>query len=158
MHVKITSGNVDTYPYNVGQLRRDNPNTSFPKQIPNDMLESYGVMPVTVADMPSINPRTQKVEQEATPSLVSGAWAIGWTISSKTAEETEDWDNSIASSNRDTRNQLLSDSDWTQMPDSPVINEAKAGWAIYRTSLRNLTAHENWPNLEDADWPTKPQE
>jgi|11_taG_2_1085331.scaffolds.fasta_scaffold20873_2 hypothetical protein len=156
MHVKITSGNVDTYPYNVGQLRRDNPNTSFPKQIPNDMLESYGVMPVTVADMPSINPRTQKVEQEATPSLVSGAWAIGWTISSKTAEETEDWDNSIASSNRDTRNQLLSDSDWTQLPDSALTDEAKALWVTYRSALRDLTAHENWPNLEDADWPTKP--
>ena len=61
-----------------------------------------------------------------------------------------------AAANRDTRNQLLSDSDWTQMPDSPVFNEVKAGWAIYRTSLRNLTAHENWPNLSDSDWPTKP--
>jgi len=65
-------------------------------------------------------------------------------------------DDRAAAANRATRNQLLSDSDWTQMPDSPVINEAKAGWAIYRTSLRNLTAHENWPNLEEADWPTKP--
>lgn len=62
----------------------------------------------------------------------------------------------LASSNRDTRNQLLSDSDWTQMPDSPVINEVKAAWVIYRTALRNLTAHENWPNLEADDWPTNP--
>jgi len=65
-------------------------------------------------------------------------------------------DDRAAAANRDTRNQLLTESDWTQMPDSPVINEAKAGWAIYRTSLRNLTAHENWPNLDEADWPTKP--
>jgi hypothetical protein len=61
-----------------------------------------------------------------------------------------------AAANRDTRNQLLSDSDWTQMPDSPLTDEAKALWVTYRTSLRDLTAHENWPNLEDADWPTKP--
>ncbi len=65
-------------------------------------------------------------------------------------------DDRAAAANRETRNQLLSDSDWTQMPDSPVFNEVKAGWAIYRTSLRNLTAHENWPNLADDDWPTKP--
>ena len=65
-------------------------------------------------------------------------------------------DDRAAAANRATRNQLLSDSDWTQMPDSPVFNEVKAGWAIYRTSLRNLTAHENWPNLSDSDWPTKP--
>jgi len=63
MHVKITNGTVDTYPYNVGQLRRDNPNTSFPKQIPDEMLENYGIMPVTVVDMPSIDDRTQKAEQ-----------------------------------------------------------------------------------------------
>ena len=153
MHVKITSGSVDTYPYNVGQLRRDNPNTSFPKQIPDDMLESYGVMPVTVADMPSINPRTQKVEQEATPSLVSGAWAIGWTTSSKTAEETQAWDDSMASSNRGKRDGLLAQSDWTQVADAPVDTTA---WATYRQALRDITAHDNWPNLQEEDWPVKP--
>jgi hypothetical protein len=59
-------------------------------------------------------------------------------------------------SNRNTRNQLLSDSDWTQIPDSALTDEAKALWVTYRTALRDLTAHANWPNLEDADWPTKP--
>ena len=49
MYVKTTNGNVDTYPYNVGQLRRDNPNTSFPKRIPDEMLAEWGVYPVTVA-------------------------------------------------------------------------------------------------------------
>ena len=63
--------------------------------------------------------------------------------------------NEVASANRYTRNQLLSDSDWTQMPDSALTDEAKALWVTYRTALRDLTAHENWPNLEDADWPTK---
>jgi hypothetical protein len=62
----------------------------------------------------------------------------------------------VASANRDTRNQLLSDSDWTQIPDSALTDEAKALWVTYRTALRDLTAHENWPNLEDADWPTQP--
>ena len=58
--------------------------------------------------------------------------------------------------NRDTRNQLLIESDWTQIPDSALTDEAKALWVTYRTALRDLPAHENWPNLEDADWPTKP--
>jgi hypothetical protein len=86
--VKITNGNVDTYPYSVGQLRRDNPNTSFPKQIPADILESYGVLSVTFTDMPSIDDRTQKIDKEATPSLVSGARTVRWTTSSKTVHET----------------------------------------------------------------------
>ena len=58
--------------------------------------------------------------------------------------------------NRHTRNQLLADSDWTQANDSPLNNEAKVLWATYRSSLRSLPEHENWPSLEDADWPTKP--
>ena len=59
-------------------------------------------------------------------------------------------------SNRSVRNQLLSDSDWTQIADSALTDEAKALWVTYRTALRDLTAHANWPNLEGADWPTKP--
>lgn len=58
--------------------------------------------------------------------------------------------------NRAYRDQLLNQSDWTQVPDSPLTDEKKAEWATYRTSLRNLPDHENWPYLEDADWPTEP--
>ena len=61
-----------------------------------------------------------------------------------------------ASFNRDIRNTILSQSDWTQMPDSALTDEAKALWVTYRTALRDLPAHDNWPNLEDADWPTAP--
>ena len=55
------------------------------------------------------------------------------------------------------RNNLLSESDWTQMPDSPLTDTQKTSWATYRTALRNLPDHSNWPNLEADDWPTKPE-
>jgi len=57
---------------------------------------------------------------------------------------------------RGQRNDLLAASDWTQMPDSPLADEVKTSWVTYRTALRNLPSHSNWPNLEDSDWPTKP--
>ena len=66
--------------------------------------------------------------------------------------ETEDWD----FINRDKRNHELSRSDWMQMPDSPLSDSKKAEWATYRQALRDITSHSNWPNLEDADWPTPP--
>ena len=153
MHVKITNGSVDTYPYNVGQLRRDNPNTSFPKQIPDEMLENYGVYTIVYTDTPSVDNRTQNLTQDATPSLVDGAWTIGWTTSSKTSEETQAWDDSMASSNRGKRDALLAQSDWTQVADAPVDTTA---WATYRQALRDISTHANWPNLDEADWPTKP--
>ena len=62
----------------------------------------------------------------------------------------------VAQSMRSERNTLLAASDWTQANDSPLTDEAKASWVTYRTALRNLPNHSNWPNLEDADWPTKP--
>ena len=60
-------------------------------------------------------------------------------------------------SNRETRNELLAASDWTQFNDSPLTDEAKTSWATYRTALRNLPTHENWPSLEDDDWPSAPE-
>lgn len=62
----------------------------------------------------------------------------------------------LAAAHRATRNDLLAASDWTQMPDSPLADDAKTSWATYRTALRDLPTHENWPLLEDADWPTQP--
>lgn len=55
-----------------------------------------------------------------------------------------------AIANREYRNQLLTASDWTQLPDAPVDREA---WAAYRQALRDLTNHVNWPNLIADDWP-----
>ena len=59
--------------------------------------------------------------------------------------------------NRIIRNELLAACDWTQGNDSPLEDEAKTSWATYRTALRNLPTNENWPSLEDDDWPSAPE-
>lgn len=46
------------------------------------------------------------------------------------------------SSIREQRNQLLKDSDWTQVADAPVD---KTAWATYRQALRDVTAQEGFP-------------
>ena len=65
-------------------------------------------------------------------------------------------DAKVAETNRTTRDKLLADSDWTQMNDSPLTNEAKTAWATYRQELRDLTDLDAWPNLADEDWPVAP--
>ena len=50
--VKTSNGQVEQFPYTLGDLRRDNPQTSFPKKIGDAILASYGiyhVMPETQA-------------------------------------------------------------------------------------------------------------
>ena len=41
------------------------------------------------------------------------------------------------------RNNELTATDWTQLPDSPLTPEKKAEWAIYRQALRDVTTQEN---------------
>jgi hypothetical protein len=50
---------------------------------------------------------------------------------------------------RTQRNQMLKDTDWTQVADSPVD---KAAWATYRQALRDITTQAdpfaiNWPSV-----------
>ena len=53
------------------------------------------------------------------------------------------------------RNQMLTDTDWTQGADSPLTDSQKASWATYRQSLRDIT--KTATSLDDVKWPTKPE-
>lgn len=86
-YVKTEKGKAVAYPYSIGQLRRDNQNTSFPKSIPDETLAAYGIYPVADLEAPSIDAATQKLVQDASPSLVDGQWQIGWSVVNLTAEE-----------------------------------------------------------------------
>jgi hypothetical protein len=52
---------------------------------------------------------------------------------------------------RKQRDDLLKQSDWTQLSDAPVD---QATWATYRTALRNISDQSGFPN--SVSWPTKP--
>lgn len=54
---------------------------------------------------------------------------------------------------KEKRNDLLKKSDWTQVADAPVDQEA---WAAYRQALRDLPSQEGFPN--EVTWPTEPVE
>jgi len=57
---------------------------------------------------------------------------------------------------REQRDQLLRDSDWTQIGDySLVSEEEKVLWAAYREELRDLP--ESYPDPADIVWPSKPE-
>ena len=81
-----------------------------------------------------------------------------------TGQELEDWNeiDRLATENapiekaeehRRTRNSLLTESDWTQMPDYSGAN--KESWATYRQALRDLPA--NTADPANPVWPTKPE-
>lgn len=59
---------------------------------------------------------------------------------------------------RNQRDQLLAQSDWTQMADCPLTAVQKEAWAIYRQALRDLpsTVTEETENWFDVVFPTRP--
>lgn len=56
------------------------------------------------------------------------------------------------------RDQLLRESDWTQMPDAPLTPEERAEWAAYRQALRDLPQQaERLTDLGALPMPEPPQ-
>ena len=60
---------------------------------------------------------------------------------------------------RTERNRLLTESDWTQMPDTSLSEEQKTQWQTYRQSLRDLTnGITTYEQARDIEYPEKPTE
>lgn len=81
---------ANAWPYTLPQLRRDFPNVSFPVQPTAEDLAPYGVFPVMLADPPSYEPSTHRLETRP-PEEVNGIWLQQWQIVELTPEEQEQW-------------------------------------------------------------------
>jgi len=148
MFIKLTNGVPENY--TIGQLRKDNPNVSFPKDIPLETLAEYNVYPYTLAEKPDYNEATQYITRGKFVE-VNGAWIQPYEIYDYTSEELSTKQAIIAKEIRAERNKLLLESDWTQVADAPVD---KTAWATYRQALRDITIQEGFPF--NATFPTKP--
>jgi hypothetical protein len=149
MHIKLTNGIPEKY--TIRQLRRDNPQVSFPTEIPDATLAEYSVYPLAATPMPAYDPETQRVS-EGLAELVDGVWMQTWVVTDLTPEELAERAEVLAREARQERNRLLAESDWTQLSDAPV----DAGiWAVYRQALRDITGQPEFPWA--VLWPTKPE-
>lgn len=151
----------------ISQFKASYSNTSFPKQITNSILDSYGYDPVlngaaaTVTAPYGVSIR-DGVEQ------IDGQWFTKF-IAGPVFTDTTDEDGNVttaadneaayraridaeaAERARNERNQKLTSSDWTQLADSSADATA---WATYRTTLRDLPTSEGFPH--NITWPTEP--
>jgi len=53
------------------------------------------------------------------------------------------------------RQKLLYASDWTQIPNNPLIPALQEEWAVYRQALRDVPSQSGYPF--NVIWPTPPQ-
>lgn len=151
-YVKIINSQVDTYPYSIQHLKRDNPKIGFPPDITEDSLVEWNVYPVTLLDAASFNSKTHVATQQTTPTFNNDKWELGWDISEKTEEQISVANTQVGNSVRHLRNELLEETDWTASSDVTMSTSMRT----YRQALRDITTHSNWPYLEGNDWPTRP--
>lgn len=160
MYIKVINGVTENY--TIGQLRKDNPNVSFPRSISEQTLNSYDVFSVIESTPPSIDERTQKITRNDQATNVNGSWIYEWTVTDKTSGEITEYDNAAASRVREERDRKLKESDWVTV--KAVDENAKDNlgiqvplvWLNYRQALRDITQHANFPHLQDTDWPEAP--
>jgi hypothetical protein len=150
MYILAPNQIAEIFPYSIGNLRRDNPNTSFPRNPSDAVLADWNVFPVVEQSPPEYNPANQNLNQ-LNPTLVEGEWLQTWQVTAASADEIAERLQNKEAEVRQQRNELLSACDWTQLPDSPADHEA---WATYRQELRDVTSQEGFP--WDVTWPEAP--
>ena len=140
MYIKITNGAPSKY--TIGQLRRDNPQTSFPRIIPDSVLADYSVYPCSIVDV-DIDPLVQtKVDGDYTQT--NNVWSLQRVASNLPQQDAE-------RNVREHRDALLSETDYLALSD----NTMSAAMTTYRQALRDITGQAGFPY--SVTWPTKPE-
>ena len=158
-----TTGEVKTQ----GQWRSHYSNVSLPRvwktaTLAGLSLEAVLASPAATTGAYQTSAR-DGVEQDA-----NGNWVEKYVARDMFSDTTEDGvtttkaqhetayqaglDAKVAESNRSKRDGLLADTDYFALTDVTM----DAAMTTYRQALRDVTSHANFPNLDDADWPTKP--
>ena len=147
------------------QLRADNPNTSFPKQITTDILDGFGYDPVLNGPAATVSGPYERSVRDGVEEI-NGQWFTKFIVgpvfadnAEATAAEQEiayrtSIDNQAAANVRAERSRKLAACDWTVLTDSPLTTAKKTAWKTYRQALRDISAAEGFPHT--MEWPTEP--
>lgn len=148
----------DGQEYTLRQLKADNPNVSFPKEIPEATLAEFGVYPLVVVPLDDYDPTTHKPD---TPVIqeVGGVWQKTIPIVPKTQDELDaelvQWRSTASVSMASCRRVLLAsgllDTVNTAMASAP--QEAQIQWE-YEVNVRRtdplVTSMQAALSLTDA--------
>jgi len=135
----------------VTDLARAYPNVSIPQPPSLDDLNALGVDPILEGPQPTLTQFQFAVRSG--PSEINGQWFWIYTAQDMSPEAIAALTEQQWQSVRSTRDQRLSSSDWTQLPDVPLTAEKRAEWATYRQALRDVTSQ---PDPFNITWPVEP--
>jgi hypothetical protein len=145
------------------ELKSANKNTSFPNVWNESVLDFLNVDPVLDSPKPKAG-KYEIVERDGVVQDSNNNWVQAWKVSDMFSDVTDDdgtfhskadqekahqaeIDARTASTNRQIRNQLLAETDWTASSDVTMSDAMKA----YRQALRDVPAQSGFPT--DITWP-----
>jgi hypothetical protein len=132
-----------------GEFRALHPNTSFPAQLSEQLINDMGAD--IVFEGPQAQPTRYQVAFRDGVEQIDGKWFTKYSASDIDDQAKAALDTTQAASVRSTRNTRLADCDWTQVADAPGD---KAAWATYRQALRDISSQTGFP--WDIQWPEAP--
>jgi hypothetical protein len=146
-YILVENGEVKGYPQ---PLPRNWADVSNFYLLEDEQVRSYGWYPVRFVP-------AEKTDNDVVTGqsfVIEGNEVVQYEqIRSKTESEITEETNQKWENIRNERNRLLIESDWTQLPDSPLSSEKKTEWSVYRQELRDVTSQLDPNNII---WPTKP--
>ena len=137
----------------IGEHRSLFPKISFPSSGPNAEWLSANSCAVVEINY-TCNDASEKIA-ESSPFLQDGVVYTKRVIP-LTEKDLADRSAEIEARARGQRELNLLSSDWVVTKALESEKPVPTAWVTYRTALRNITAHPNWPNLHSDDWPTVP--
>jgi hypothetical protein len=138
---------------------------SMPRVWNENVHDALNVDPILAAPKPTEGiGQYQVVARNGAAQDANGNWIEAWEIrdmfsdgdqgtkaEQEAAYQTQ-LDNEVAKRNRNHRDILIAATDWWASSDLTMSSAQNS----YRQALRDITAHSNWPHVEETDWPTKP--
>ena len=154
----------------VSQFKASQPNTSVPKKITTEVLDSYGYDAVlngaaaTVTAPYGVSTRSgvEEISGQWFTKFVAGPVFTDTTDSEGTVTTAADneaayragIDSTAGTNVRTERDTKLTETDWTQLADSHLTDDVQDTWITYRQALRELPTARGFPHKKT--WPTEP--
>lgn len=149
------SNTVVQYPYSLGELRRDNPNVSFPSNPTLETLADYFMFPVQETTPPTYDRLSQDLTEQL-PIYSGEGWVQQWLVSGVSEEEIASRTAVAQAECQEYANQLL------VQAEQYYIDAMIAGYGFsalmqaYVDELSDVPAILGYPYIENITWPTLP--
>lgn len=136
------------------QVRKANPNTSFPTPFSSAVLTDWGLLNIEQDAKPSITDSQKVIEGDI--EVRDGVAYQTYSVADKSAEKIAAELEGKKSKVRSQRNAQLSASDWAILPDTALSDANKTIYTNYRTALRDAPAQDGFPDNALPESPDEP--